>query len=68
MYDIEKENQNNIFICIYMYMSRLSFEDIKNGNWYTIPGLYGTDTPSRIYKTNYNGNNYIKSIATTNQQ
>ena len=49
-------------------MSHLSFEDIKNGNWYTIPGLYGTDTPSRIYKTTYNGNNYIKTIATTNQQ
>jgi hypothetical protein len=49
-------------------MSRLAFEDIKNDKWYTIPGLYGTDTPSRIYKTTYNGNNYIKSIATTNQQ
>ena len=49
-------------------MSRLSFEDIKNGNWYGIPAFYARDTPSRIYKTIYNGNNYIKSVATTNQQ
>jgi hypothetical protein len=57
----------NIFIYLYI-MSLLSFEDIKNGNWYIIPGFYATDTPNRIYKTTYNGNNYIKSIATSNQQ
>lgn len=49
-------------------MSLLTFENIKNSNWYIIPGLYVNNLPQRIYKTIYNRQNYIKTIATTDQQ
>jgi hypothetical protein len=48
-------------------MGDLSFENIKNGNWYVIPGHY-FDKPARIYKTIYHGDCYIKAIAPSDQQ
>jgi hypothetical protein len=48
-------------------MGDLSFENIKNGNWYVIPGHY-SDEPARIYKTIYHGHCYIKAIAPSYQQ
>ena len=51
-------------------MADLTFDDIENGKWYVIPNLFINlpDESSIIYKTIYNGNYYIKSIAPTNQQ
>jgi len=48
-------------------MGDLSFENIKNGNWYVIPGHY-FNKPARIYKTIYHGDCYIKAIAPSDQQ
>jgi hypothetical protein len=48
-------------------MGDLSFENIKNGKWYVIPGHY-FDEPARIYKTIYHGDCYIKAIAPNNEQ
>ena len=48
-------------------MGDLSFENIENGNWYVIPGHY-FNKPSRIYKTIYHGDCYIKAIAPSDQQ
>ena len=48
-------------------MGDLSFENIKDGNWYVIPGRY-SDEPARIYKTIYNGDCYIKAIAPSDEQ
>jgi len=48
-------------------MGDLSFENIKNGNWYVIPGDY-LNKPARIYKTIYHGDCYIKVIAPSDQQ
>jgi hypothetical protein len=48
-------------------MEDLSFENVKNGNWYVIPGHY-SDEPARIYKTIYHDDCYIKAIAPSHQQ
>lgn len=51
-------------------MADLTFDDIENGKWYVVPNLFANSPyePSIIYKTMYNGNYYIKSIAPTHQQ
>jgi len=49
-------------------MAELTFNDIINGKWYVFPGFYDNDDPTRIYKTIYNGEYYIKSISVTDQQ
>ena len=49
-------------------MADLTFNDIINGKWYVFPGFYDNDDPTRIYKTIYNGEYYIKSISVTDQQ
>jgi hypothetical protein len=48
-------------------MGDLSFEKIKDGNLYVIPGHY-FDKPARIYTTIYHDDCYIKAIATNNEQ
>ena len=45
----------------------LSFDNIKNGNWYKLEQQDIMSGPVRIYKMEHNGNYYIKTITNSGQ-